>query len=141
MALYVPVDVTSDEEKQFAIGYRPLPIATNEQESYRFERDQHLRPDSSIDTRNGSFVKDFLIATETHYEKIRSGEFSFNNPWLPTNALKLLNKMKGVALTEKELVRLMELVAERACVHFQLTEGRFVAMTFLVELLKSLIRG
>ena len=131
MALSVQPDVTvSSEEKEFTAG-RPLLLVTPiEQEGYEFERKQRLRPDPSIDTRSQFFLGDLSFRLKDHPDKIECIGFSFNNPWLPANALKLLNKSKKVPIAEKELVKLMELVAERASVHFQLTEGKFIAMTF-----------
>ena len=129
MALYVPPE-TVDKEKQFTIEYPSFPIATDEQESYRFKRNQHLKQDLFTDTRNGSFVRNFLTEMDGYYEKIKPTGFSINDPWLPPNAVKLLNKIEKTSIAETELLRLMELIAERASIHFQLTKGRFVAMTF-----------
>ena len=132
MALSVPFqsDVKVSEEKEFTIGRPLLPATLIQQEGYKFERKQFLRPDPSIDPRSKFFLGDLSFRLKDHPDKIECTGFSFNNPWLPTNAFKLLNKLKKAPIAEKELVKLMELVAQRASVHFQLTAGKFVAMTF-----------
>jgi len=58
-------------------------------------------------------------------------------PWLPPQALKLLNKLKNQQLTEREPVILMDILAQRAAEHYKLERGKFVAITFdgkIVEL-------
>jgi len=131
MALFEPLEVTvSVKEEQLATGHPLVPTTTIKQESYEFERKQRSRPDSSIDTRGGFFL-DRPLQLEDKHNKIKFNGFQFNNPWLPSKAYKLLDKMKKTPITERELVRLMKVVAERASVHFQLTNGEFVAMTFL----------
>jgi len=54
---------------------------------------------------------------------------SFTGPWLPPTVLRLLQKAKTQLLSEKEAVKLMDIVAQRAIDHFQLPKGRFVAIT------------
>jgi len=130
MALYISSDVTVFDGEQLPTGRPLLPTTTIEQEIYEFERKQRLRPGPSIDTGGEFFLGGLPLRLKDHPDKIKCTGFSLNNPWLPANALKLLNKLKKAAITEKELVKLMELIAERASVHFQLTEGKFVAMTF-----------
>jgi len=76
---------------------------------------------------------------------------SFTGPWLPQNALKLLQKSKTQQLSEKEAVKLIDIVAERAIDHYQLPKGKFVAITLSgkiaeladtkLELLKRAQRG
>lgn len=121
--------VTVSEETQLATGRPFLPVALIEQED-EFERKQRLIPYPSIDTRSEFFLGNPPFQLKDHPDKIECTGFSFNNPWLPTNVLKLLKKLKKAPISEKELVQLMELVAERASGHFQLTDGKFVAMTF-----------
>ena len=58
-------------------------------------------------------------------------------PWLPPQALKLLNKLKNQQLTERELVTLMDILAQRAIEHYRLEHGKFVAIALdgkIVEL-------
>lgn len=129
MVLSISSDVISFKER-LPIAERLLPRPTIDQQSYELEKKRHLRPKSSIDTGNGYSLGDEFFKVKDHLDKIECTGFSFNNPWLPANALRLLNKLKKAPITEKELVKLMELVAQRASVHFQLTEGKFVAMTF-----------
>jgi hypothetical protein len=64
------------------------------------------------------------------YSRIECYGFPQDKPWLPPQVLRLLDKAKTGSITERELLKLMGSVAERASVHFQLHEGRFVAMTF-----------
>lgn len=54
---------------------------------------------------------------------------SFTGPWLPPTALRLLQKSTRWQLSEKEAVKLMDIVAERAIDHYQLSQGKFVAIT------------
>jgi hypothetical protein len=55
---------------------------------------------------------------------------SFTGPWLPPNVLRLLKKSKVQQLSEKEAVKLMDILAQRAIDHFQLPAGKFAAITF-----------
>lgn len=130
MALSIQSDATVFNEKQFTAESPLLPMTTIDQESYEFERKQRLRPDPSIDTGSEFFFGDGPLQLKDHHDKIEFTGFHFNNPWLPSKAVKLLNKLKKAPITQRELVSLMELVAERASIHFQLTAGKFVAMTF-----------
>jgi hypothetical protein len=70
------------------------------------------------------------LLLEDYSRSIESHGFPSDKPWLPPTALKLLGKLKTGSITEKEVLKLMDLVAERASAHFQLSEGKFVAMTF-----------
>lgn len=80
--------------------------------------------------------------------KIKLSAFPIDRPWLPQEALKTIDKIRKGPVSEKELVALMEMVAEQATIHFQLRLGKFVASTFLgrivevsdsrVELLKKI---
>lgn len=130
MAICVSSDAMGTEGKQLITENLLLPTVPTEKEGYELEEKPCLILDSSFGTRSGFFVRSLLTETESRYDKIQSTGFSFNNPWLPANAFKLLNKLKKAVITEKELVSLMRLVAERASVHFQLTEGKFFAATF-----------
>lgn len=51
-------------------------------------------------------------------------------PWLPPNVLDLLAKARGRPLSEKEIMRLMNALADRAAEHYGLRQGRFAAITF-----------
>jgi len=130
MSLSVQSDVSSLDE-EISATERPLIRTTNtDQQSYEIERKHRLRPDSSIDTGNEYSLGDGPLQVKDRLEKIESMGFLFNRPWLPSKALKLINELRKGPVSETELVRLMELVAERASIHFQLTKGKFVAMTF-----------
>lgn len=68
------------------------------------------------------------ITTSLDAFKVRNGGVDvFTGPWLPPRVKKLLEK---ASRTERDLVGLMEMVAERASIYFELSEGKFVAMTF-----------
>ncbi len=137
MALSVPSEVTVFEERQFTTE-SPLLLATSiEQESYEFERQHLLKPDLSIATGHRPFLEDRPLRLRNHRDKIEFTDFHFNNPWLPPEALRLLNKLKKAPIRERELVRLMELVAERSSVHFQLSKEKFVAMTFHGQIVEA----
>jgi hypothetical protein len=62
--------------------------------------------------------------------KIKLPEFPLDKPWLPQKALLLLDKLKKGPVSEKELMTLMELIANQATNHFQLRHGEFVALSF-----------
>jgi len=129
MALFTPSDVTLSEEYRM-IEYPLLSRTAIEQEGLELETKQRLIPAPSVDTGSGFFLRDRPLQLKGYPVKIEFTEFPFNIPWLPPNVFQLLNKLKKGSITETELVRLMELVAKRASDHFQLTEGKFVAMTF-----------
>lgn len=128
--LSVPSSSTPTREEEFTPERSLLPATTTLQETYEFRSYQHLGPDISIDTQPMFLHEDYALRLKDNLEKIRSYGFLLNYPWLPPNALRLLNRAKKGSLSEKELVTLMELVAERASIHFQMTEGKFVALTF-----------
>lgn len=128
MTLSAPSNTTEFEERQFEAQPSLFPTTTLEQEG-SVAQNGRLRLDATIDIRNWFFPEDRMLESKDYLDKIEPIGFSYNNPWLPPNALKLLNKLKG-PVTEKELITLMKLVAERATDHFQLEEGKFVAMTF-----------
>jgi len=130
MVMSVPPTEATMFKEEFMTERSLLHTTTVEQESYEFVSAQRLRPDSSVDTGGGFFLGEHPLQLKNAPEKIESSGFLFNNPWLPPNALKLLNKAKKGPLTERELVTLMELAAQRASAHFQLAAGKFVALTF-----------
>ena len=125
-----PIEVTTFREREFVTGRSFLPTTTIEQENYEFARSQQLWPDSSVDTGSRFFLGDGPFRLTDIPEKIEARGFLFDIPWLPPNVVRLLNKSKKGPITEKELVTLMEQIAERAQEHFQLDIGKFVAMTF-----------
>jgi len=130
MALSAPqTEVATFEEREFTTERFSLPT-TIAQENYEFARSQRLKPDPSVDTAGRYFLGNGPLRSKEILEKIEPEEFHFNLPWLPPNAIKLLNKSKKGPITEKEMITLMELIAERASEHFQLDVGKFVAMTF-----------
>lgn len=135
MALPVQSDVRVFEEREpISRAWSPT-AATIEEEICGLERQECLRQDSSVDTGNMFPLGDFQLKPQP--DKIEGIGFSLNNPWLPTNALKLLKRLKKGHITERKLVKLMDVVAERAVVHFQLSEGKFVAMTFTGRIVEA----
>lgn len=129
MALSVPSE-PAFTERQTITEIPSVPTTSIEQDIHEIDRKQHLRPDSSIDTGNRFFRGNGPLQLKDHYEKIEFTEFDFNKPWLPSETKKLLDKFRKAPGTERNLVRLMEMVAERASIHFELSKGKFVAMTF-----------
>jgi hypothetical protein len=127
MALSVQSDVKVFERESIGRPWSPTAAAI-EEEIYGLERQEYARPDSCVDTGSVFSLGDFQLKPQSG--RIEGIGFSLNNPWLPTNALKLLERLKRGPIIERELVKLMDIVAERAAVHFQLNEGEFVAMTF-----------
>jgi len=131
MALSAPqTEVATLREREFTTERSFLHTTTIEQENYEFARSQRLGPNSSVDTGGRFFLGDGPLQLKDLPEKIEPIGFPVNIPWLPPNTVKLLNKSKKGPITEKELVTLMEMVAERASEHFQLDVGKFVAITF-----------
>jgi len=126
-ALQTEVATFKEREVMTERFYLPTTVA---QENYEFARSPRLRPDSSVDTAGRYRLGDGPLRLKDIPEKIEPEEFHFNLPWLPPKAINLLNKSKKGPITERELVTLMEVVAERASEHFQLDAGKFVAMTF-----------
>lgn len=131
MVLSVQSDAMISEELEFTTDHPLLPSTPIEHEGHEFERKQRLRPTPSIDRGSEFSLGNLPFELEDHPNKIECFGFSINNPWLPAKTLKLLNKLKKTLIAERELVNLMEQIARRASVHFELTKGKFVAMTFL----------
>jgi len=130
MALSAPqTEIATFEEREFTSERFYLP-ATIAQENYEFARNQRIRPDPSVDTACRHRLGDGPLRLKEILGKIEPEEFHFNLPWLPPNVIKLLNKSKKGPISEKEMITLMELIAERASEHFELDVGKFVAMTF-----------
>lgn len=130
MALSLPPRTVASEEDEFKIE-SPLFVATmSERGIHELRRKQHLTPGPSFDTGNGFFLGDGPFQWKDHVDKIEYLGFSFDRPWLPPNALKLLDKIKKRPISETEMMKLMGLVAEQASLHFQLDEDKNVAMTF-----------
>lgn len=58
-------------------------------------------------------------------------------PWLPQVVLKLLEKGKKRTLSDGEAAHLMDLLAHRAVKHYNLPEGKFVAVAFSGRIMES----
>jgi hypothetical protein len=86
---------------------------------------------STIEPANYLISSDRELMIKKQLGKIELSGFPVGHPWLPQRALKILSKLEEGQIAEKELLLLMDLVADRATDHFQLEEGKFVALTFL----------
>jgi hypothetical protein len=117
------------EEKEFVPSHSSTPMTAAEQAGKQQENEQ-LKVSATIDTEELRLIKDRGIWVKEPSLKIETTGFSPNYPWLPPTALRLLDKLKLNPINQKELVSLMETVADRATEHFQLTQGKFVALTF-----------
>jgi hypothetical protein len=89
-----------------------------------------LASETKIETTSFSDFREQKKETENYLEKLELTGFPVDRPWLPQSALTILNKLRKGPIPDKELVKLMELVAYEARSHFQLESGRFVALTF-----------
>lgn len=130
MSVSVTSNLTATEEKMSILQCPLVRTASIGQQGCEIERKRHLRPDSSIHVGDEHPLGDGHFQVKDHLDKIEFTGFFFDKPWLPSDALKVLKKLRRGPVSETELVKLMELVANRASVHFQLTEGKFFAMTF-----------
>ena len=129
MSITLLNQATGCEESELALGSPLFPLATAEQES-RHDQNEPLRLDSVADTRDWFLPREGIVEFKDQLRKIELGGFSPNCPWLQPAVLRLLEKTRKGPITEKEMVTLMQLVAERASDHFRLEQGKFVAMTF-----------
>ena len=122
-------DIISFDERELSRG-TPLVLKTLFNQQHNEFVTKRIFEDNSFDTKREFYPGEHQFWIQGHNEKIKGIGFPFNKPWLPPKVLKLLNKLKKSPITEKELVNLMELVAQRSSDHFQLEEGKFVAVTF-----------
>jgi len=129
MSQCTALGISLSEEEQLQVGTTLLPRAI-ERGVHRIDRESDLGLTSL--ERMGSTIPLRYSAPllEDYSRRIECRGFPSDRPWLPPNVLKLLGKLKTGSITEKEVLKLMDLVAERASAHFQLPEGKFVAMTF-----------
>ena len=91
----------------------------------------HFDVDTTIEPASRIISLDHELRVENRLDKIESPEFPVDRPWLPRRAHEILKKLGKGPVAEKELITLMELIADRTTEHFQLKEGGFVALTFL----------
>ncbi len=137
MAISVSPDLQQFKERM-PIEQRSLLSTTNvDPERRELEENHQLQPESSIDTANEYSLRNEIVYMTDHAEKIQCTGFPINNPWLPPRTLKLLKKLRKGLFLEKDLLKLMAQVAERASLHFQLDEGKCVAMTFTGRIVES----
>lgn len=96
------------------------------------EEDLKPQPPRVLEHEEPSEIREIFVdrtpLLQTYRVKLE-GIDSFTGPWLPPNAVKLLDKSKISELSPKECVKLMDILAERATEHFQLQLGKFVAIT------------
>jgi hypothetical protein len=121
--------ISLSQEEQFIVATTMLPRAI-ERGVHRIDRESNLVLDSLGGMESTIPLRHGRLLLEDYSRRIECHGFPEDKPWLPPNALKLLGKLKMRSITEKEVLKLMDLVAERASVHFQLPKGKFVAMTF-----------
>lgn len=94
------------------------------EEGFPFPQILHHEPEISPHTE----VTPESLTTSSDTFKVRNGGVNvFTGPWLPPRVKKLLEKGPR---TERDLVGLMKMIAERASIYFELSEGKLVAMTF-----------
>lgn len=109
------------------ISLLPLKPQTIDEEAFLPREPRPL--ESYIAAETGEAASEEAPQLKTFRVKFK--EFgSFIGPWLPPETLKLLQKSKTQQLSEQEVVKLMDMVAERSIDHFQLPKGKFVAITF-----------
>lgn len=80
--------------------------------------------------------EDEHLKIENSLCKIKLPEFPIDRPWLPQEALKIIDRIRKGVISENELVTLMGLVADQAAAHFQLQPGKFVASTFFGKIVE-----
>lgn len=131
-----PSIIKASNEDQQRSSYLPTPT-TDEREILESTRNYRIRSGYSSVTGNDSFLVDEMFQSGGYLDRIESTGFPPNRPWLPSNALELLSRLKRGPISEKRLVKLMKLIAERASAHFQLAEGKFVAMTFVGRIIEA----
>jgi hypothetical protein len=137
LTLEVSIETRSTDEGRIAPEPSPLQTTAVGFQDIEPLRRGNVGPDTVIDTAGWFSPGGRTLELKEHHGKIEPVRFSFSNPWLPPNAMSLLNKLKKGPISERELVQLMDLVTERATVHFQVEKGKFAAMTFhgqIVEL-------
>lgn len=130
MTLSIPTEESVFDQDGFEVEPSKFQLTTRDQEDNKIRNDP-LRLKPLVENENQWFFQgNRPLELKDCWDKIEPFSFSPNNPWLPPSALKLLSKMKEGYISENELVKLMETVAERATDHFGLSEGQFVALTF-----------
>ncbi len=111
-----------------AIVCEPFPFSTVGYREGPLQLEQPSMPRTRIEPENITLGEGLKI--EGSLCNIQLPEFPTDRPWLPQKALVILEKLRKGPVSEKELVTLMDLVAEQATTHFQLQLGKFVASTF-----------
>lgn len=108
---------------------RPVPFAALQP---RIADVETLKPSGPRALRSASGVEDFVRPQDFELQAFpdKLEEFpSFIGPWLPPDARMLLQKSKKWQLSEKQAVKLMDIVAERAIEHYELPKGKYAAIT------------
>jgi hypothetical protein len=86
--------------------------------------------------QEAAFSVDNELKIESPLCKVKLPEFPINRPWLPQQALTIIDKIRKGPVSEKQLLVLMDIVAEQAADHFQIQAGKFVASTFLGKIVE-----
>jgi hypothetical protein len=80
-----------------------------------------------------------MAGEETHstpQSVVKGGEFI--GPWLPPKAKQLINELQqNGQLSPNDLLKLMDIVSKRAIEHFELPQGRFLAITITGRIAES----
>jgi len=130
MALWDPLNVLVPQDEQNRIAPSKDSSLSTDQEA-AILHPAHFNVDSTIEPASRIISLDRELRVENQLGKIEPPEFPVDRPWLPKQAHEILEKLKKGPIAEKELITLMELIADRAIEHFQLKEGGFIALTFL----------
>ena len=80
--------------------------------------------------------EDVRLRIEDSVNRIDLPELPIDRPWLPEEALRLVERVKKGPVSEKLLLSLMDMVAEEATDYFQFEHGKFVASTLLGRIIE-----
>jgi len=130
MALSIPTNELAFEELELGSEPSAPNLTTMEQGDTTAENEQLRLVRSSEPENNWIFPNADVLEVKECFTKITTLGFSIDSPWLPPNALKLINKIRKGAISESDLNHLMEIVADRSTAHFSLPKGQFVALAF-----------
>ena len=97
------------------------------------------QPDEEIELKqrgSAGLIPPSLQFSEAFLPKV-IGTGEFTGPWLPSEAKKLLDKLRAnVQLSSSELLKLMDIVANRTIEHFKLQSGKFAAITITGKIIE-----
>jgi hypothetical protein len=122
-------DTTRSENEYFRC--EPTSVSSTEMDEERIDLPEiRSGSETTIETINLFDFREQKMETGSCLDKLELPDFPIDRPWLPQSALTILSKLKKGPISEKELVKLMELVAHEATSHFRLESGKFVGLTF-----------